>query len=150
MSSNARSTAREALGMQIFNALGWRYAMLLPLSALVSFALILILVLRGKGSAVPAALMLLVPLPIIVGVFGVVDGLMASFQVIARSNAAPTHAMYAQGIYMSLTTFLVGLLLAVPGYLLAVAVTFVRSLLGDSRVGKLKRDLSGRSLPESG
>src|SRR5262245_33911240 len=86
----------------IFSSLGWRYTMLLPLAALLSFVLILILVLRGKGSAVPAGLVLLVPLPIIVGVFGVVDGLLASFQVIAMSNTAPKPALYAQGICMSL------------------------------------------------
>jgi len=128
----------------IINSLGWRYMFLLPLAALVSLTLILILVVRGKGSAVPAALVLLVPLPILVGILGVVDGMVASFQVIATSDIAPEPSAYAQGICMSLTTFLIGMLLAVPGYLLAIGATFVRSLLGDSRVGKLRRDLSGR------
>ena len=128
----------------MFNSLGWRYTFLLPLAALVSFVLILVLALRGKGSAVPAALVLLVPLPIIVGIFGVVDGMLASFQVIAMSNTAPRPAEYAHGISMSLMTLFVGILLAVPGYVLAVCATFVRSLVGDTKLGVVRRELSGQ------
>jgi len=116
----------------ILSSLGWRYTFLLPLAALVSFVLILVLVLRGKGSAVPAALVLLVPIPILVGIMGVVDGMLASFQVIAMSDTAPKPSEYAQGICMSLTTLCVGLVLAVPGYVLAVLGTLFRSFVGDA------------------
>ena len=115
----------------VFNSLGWRYTFLLPMAGLFAFVVILVLVLRGKGSALPVALMLVVPLPFLVGIVGVVDGLLASFQVIAMSDTTPKPSDLAQGIAMSLTTAWVGILLSIPGFLLAVGGTFVRSLIGD-------------------
>jgi hypothetical protein len=53
-----------------FGALGVRYTFLLPLAALVSFVLVLIVVLRGRGNWVTAVLVLLVPLPFYVGIMG--------------------------------------------------------------------------------
>jgi len=114
-----------------FGALGLRYTFLLPLAALVSFVLVLILVLRGRGNWVSAALVLIVPLPFYVGIMGVIDGMIASFQVIAMSDTAPKPSALAEGISMSLVTAMVGLCLSVPGYLLAVAGSFVRALARD-------------------
>jgi hypothetical protein len=111
-----------------FSALGIRYSFLLPLAALVSFVLVLIVVLRGKGSWMSAALVLLVPLPFYVGILGVIDGMLASLQVIAMSDTSPKPSALAEGISMSLVTALVGLWLSVPGYLLAVVGSIVRSL----------------------
>ena len=116
----------------ILNALGWRYTFLLPLVALVSFVLILVLVLRGRGSVLSAALVLLVPLPFLVGMLGYVDGLVASLQVIAMSDTAPKPSQLAQGMSMAFVTILIGMLLTIPGLLLAIGGTFVRSLIGDS------------------
>lgn len=49
-----------------------------------------------------------------VGLLGTVDGMVASFQVIARSSAQPKPSELAQGISMALITTLVGLVLAIP------------------------------------
>jgi hypothetical protein len=115
----------------MFNALGWRYTMLLPLAALVSFLLILLLILRGRGSFVSTGLILLVPLPFLVGIMGYVDGLVASFQVIAMSDTAPKPSQLALGLSMSFVTIFVGILLTIPGYILAVVGTLIRSLTAD-------------------
>src|SRR5262245_993360 len=44
-------------------ALGWRYSLLLPLSALMSFALTAILVIGGKGRTTGPALIFIVAIP---------------------------------------------------------------------------------------
>lgn len=49
-----------------------------------------------------------------VGLLGTVDGMVASFQVIARSATTPKPSELAQGISMALVTTLVGLWLAIP------------------------------------
>lgn len=115
-----------------FHSLGWRYSLLLPMAALAAFVLVLVLVIRGKGNSLPAALILIVPLPIFVAIMGVVDGMLASFAVISMSDTAPKPSVWAEGISMSLVTVLVGMMLAVPGYLLAVVGTSIRSLRGDA------------------
>jgi biopolymer transport protein ExbB len=49
-----------------------------------------------------------------VGLLGTVDGMVASFQVIAMSDTQPKPSQLAQGISMALITTLVGLTLAIP------------------------------------
>ncbi len=48
------------------------------------------------------------------GLLGTVNGMVASFQVIARSSTTPKPSQLAQGISMALVTTLVGLWLAIP------------------------------------
>jgi biopolymer transport protein ExbB len=52
-----------------------------------------------------------------VGLLGTVDGMIASFQVIATSETAPKPAELASGISTALVTTLVGLLIAIPAIL---------------------------------
>jgi biopolymer transport protein ExbB len=49
-----------------------------------------------------------------VGLLGTVDGMVASFQVIAMSDTQPKPSALAEGISMALITTLVGLVLAIP------------------------------------
>lgn len=49
-----------------------------------------------------------------VGLLGTVDGMVASFQVIATSESQPKPSQLAEGISMALITTLVGLWLAIP------------------------------------
>ncbi|WP_425617967.1 MotA/TolQ/ExbB proton channel family protein [Anatilimnocola sp. NA78] len=53
----------------------------------------------------------------LVGLLGTVDGMVASFQVIALSGATPKASDLAEGISMALITTLVGLVLAIPAIL---------------------------------
>ncbi|QDU25322.1 Biopolymer transport protein ExbB [Anatilimnocola aggregata] len=53
----------------------------------------------------------------LVGLLGTVDGMVASFQVIAISGATPKASDLAEGISMALITTLVGLVLAIPAIL---------------------------------
>lgn len=121
---------RQSFLLFLINALGIRYAFLLPAAALVAFIVVLILVLRGKGPELVGALIFIVPLPVLVGILGTVDGMLASYQVIAMSDLAPKPSEVAQGISMSLVSAWIGLMLAVPGYLLAAVGLAVRALAG--------------------
>jgi len=51
------------------------------------------------------------------GLLGTVDGMVASFQVIARSSTTPKPSELAQGISMALVTTIIGLWLAIPAIL---------------------------------
>lgn len=117
----------------IISALGWRYVLLLPASAFLSFVLTAVLVIAGKGRTTGAALGFIVAIPFLIGIFGMLDGLMASFMVIARSSAAIKPSVYAQGMSMSIVTPLVGMLLMVPSYLLATVGLTIRAFRGDSK-----------------
>ena len=110
------------------SSLGWRYGLLLPLVAAIAFILTVIIVLRGRGPYATAALLLIVPMPLIVGMVGVVDGLMNSLMVIAMSSSSPKPSVFAQGISTSLVTAMVGFLLMFPSYMLAMLGMFARSL----------------------
>lgn len=114
-----------------FAALGWKYTLLLPLVGLLAFALTLVLVIRGKGPAQTGALLFIVPLPVIVGMFGVLEGLMSSLQVLAMSETSPRPGILAEGISMSLVTAIVGFLLAAPSYFVATGGLALHALVGD-------------------
>jgi hypothetical protein len=73
----------------IFHVLGVQYAFLLPATALLAFVLVLLVSLKGKDRTVGPCLVLIVPLPFLVGIFALLDGLIASFQVIVTTQAPP-------------------------------------------------------------
>lgn len=110
------------------SALGWRYSLLLPFVAAIAFILTVIIVLRGRGPYATAALLLIVPMPLIVGMVGVVDGLMNSLMVIAMSSTSPKPSALAEGVSTSLVTAMAGFLLMFPTYMLAMLGMFARSL----------------------
>lgn len=68
-----------------------------------------------------------------VGLLGTVDGMVASFQVIAMSGATPKASDLAEGISMALITTLVGLVLAIPA-----TIAFA---LFKNRLSKLTQEL---------
>lgn len=111
-----------------FHALGVQYTILLPLAGLLSFVLALALVLRGRGPMATAALLLAVALPLLVGVYGALDGAIMSFIVIARSSVTPKPSEVAQGVAMSLVTPMAGTWAMAPAFLVAVVGSLVRSL----------------------
>ena len=78
-----------------------------------------------------------------VGLLGTVDGMVASFMVIARSTAQPKPSELAQGVSMALITTLVGLVLAIPAIIsLALLKNRFSKLVYD--VGVTAGNLMGR------
>jgi hypothetical protein len=109
-------------------ALGLPYVILLPLAGLLCFLLTLVVVLRGKGPMAAASLILVVPVPLLVGVFAAIQGGMASYMVIAMSASTPKPSEVAAGISTALVAPMVGMLLMVPCYATAVAGATIRAL----------------------
>lgn len=99
-------------------AMGIRFTLWLPLVTILAFVLALIAILRFKTPYLTAILLAVVPLPIYVGTLGVIDGMVSSFQVIALSSVTPQSSEFAIGAGMSLVTLQVGLILALPLYLM--------------------------------
>jgi len=111
------------------HALGPKYVVLLGVAALVAFLLTLIVVVRGRGPMAAAALVFIVPLPLLVGVFGALEGVMSYWSVIAASSTAPKPSELAAGIAMALVAPMAGMLLMAPSYALALLGSLVRSFL---------------------
>jgi biopolymer transport protein ExbB len=78
-----------------------------------------------------------------VGLLGTVDGMVASFMVIARSSTTPKPSELAQGISMALITTLVGLVLAIPA---VIAFTLFKNRLTRMvmEIGVITGNLMGR------
>lgn len=119
---------RQSFIAWMLAALGAKYAILLPVVALVSLVLVLVVVTRGRGPMAAAALVLLCPLPLLIGLLGALEGVIGSYHVIAISQSAPKPSELADGISMSLVAPLVGLLLMTPTLLVAVLGSVMRSL----------------------
>jgi hypothetical protein len=112
-------------------ALGYPYAILLPGSALFGFVLTLIVVVRGKGPMAGAALVFIVPAPMLIGVFAAMEGGIRSFNMIATVAADPAPGQIARVISTLLAAPMVGMALTVPSYLLAAIGSLVRSFFAD-------------------
>lgn len=115
----------------ILTALGYKYSILLPLSALVGFVFTLIIVLRGKGSMAGVALLLIIPVPFLMGVFAAVEGGISAYRIIATLENTPSPGHFAAVISTLLVAPMVGMLLMVPGYVLATLGAFFRSFSAD-------------------
>lgn len=113
----------------MYLALGLEYSLLLPLAGLACFVLALVVVLRGKGPMSAAALILIVHVPLLIGVFAAIQGVISSYTVIAMSESTPKPSELASGISTALFAPLVGMLLMVPGYAAAAIGAVVRSLV---------------------
>jgi hypothetical protein len=122
--------AQQSMLVWFLSALGAKYSLLLPLAGVLALVLVLVLVVRGNSRWTGAALMLVVPLPLLVGLFGALEGAIDAFTVIAGSAVAPKPSEVAAGVSTSLVAPFVGMLLMVPAYLAGVIGTAVRSLTG--------------------
>ena len=119
-------------------ALGIPYIILLPLAGLLCFLLALIVVFRGNGPMSAPALILIVHIPLLIGVFAAIQGAITSYTVIAMSDATPRPSAVAEGISAALVAPIVGMLLMVPGYATATCGAFIRCLGANSEGNKPK------------
>lgn len=86
-----------------------------------------------------AALIFIVPMPFVIGIYGAIEGQIAVYQVIAATAVQPKPSELAEGTSMALATPMVGMLLMVPAYVLATVGLIVRSLMaGSERLSETK------------
>ena len=112
----------------MFNSLGPFYALVLPLSGLAVFVGACLVVCLSRRPALIAAYLVFLPLPLMLGVLGSIDGFISSFAVIATSPTAPKPSEVAEGISTGLFTSLVGLMVTFPAYIVAAIGLFLRTL----------------------
>jgi di/tricarboxylate transporter len=118
----------------VYHSLGLMYSLALPLAGLMVFlgaVLVVILAIRRPG--VIAAYLVFVPLPLLIGVFGTVDGLIRSHSVIAMADYAPKPSEVSQGYSMALLCLLVGMLATAPGYFVTALGLFLSAILNKPR-----------------
>ena len=127
---------QQSLLNWMFTALGFPYVILLPLAGFLCFILALIVVIRGKGPLAAAALILIVHVPLLIGVFAAIQGGIASYTVIAMSPTTPKPSDVATGISTALVAPLVGMLLTVPGYATVAIGAFIRALGANTEPNK--------------
>lgn len=120
---------RVSLLKWAFMSLGLIYSALLVLAGLALFVGAVIVVIAARRPGVIAAYLVFVPLPLLISAWAAVEGLVQSLGVIAMSAAAPKPAEVAEGIATALFSVLAGLLAMMPGYLVAAAGLFIRTLL---------------------
>ncbi len=130
---NEFEPVRQSFLSWIFTALGFPYVILLTLAALLSFAVALIVVVRGRGPMATAALVLVVPMPLLVGLFGAIQGAISSYTVIAMSSTSPKPSDMAAGISTALVAAMVGVAFTAPGYAVATIGAVLRSVLSTAK-----------------
>ena len=125
----------------MYNALGPFYFLGLPLLGLLAFAAALVVVIKNRRPADIALSVYFAAAPLLLGIFGVVHGMIASLQVIAVSAATPKPSEIAEGISTSLFAALVGLMCSFPAYGALAIGYLVRTLM-------LKRESSPAEMIE--
>ena len=88
--------------------------------------------LKTKPTMAAAALVLIVPIPFLVGLYAAIVGGIQSANLMAVASGEPSQGRAAEAISLSLVPAMVGLLLMVPGYVLAALGCLVRSISASS------------------
>jgi hypothetical protein len=113
----------------MFQSLGPFYGLLIPLAAFGVFVGACLVVALSRRPAVIAAYLPLLLLPLMIGVFGTLQGFTSSLQVIAVAQSAPKPSEVAEGVSMGLFTSLLALLLSFPAYFVTTFGLLMRTLL---------------------
>lgn len=109
-------------------ALGPFYSLVIPLAGLVIFMGACLVVAMSRRPAVIAAYLVFLPLPLLIGIYGSIQGFIASYSVIAASVVTPKPSEVAAGISTGLFTSLVGLMVSFPAYFVLASGLFLRTL----------------------
>ena len=113
--------------MWMLSAMGFEVIFLLAAAA-IAFAVVLLMILRGKGPAMVGAILLIVPLPLYVGLMGALKGIVASSSVIALSDASLKQSEIFMALAEMFLLIRVGAFLTIPAFLLATVGLIVRAL----------------------
>jgi hypothetical protein len=117
----------ESLLEYFARSLGSIDVVLIPLLGLVSFALALVIVIRGKGPTVGPALVLTALLPTLYGLLSAVSGVIVNLLEISKSPTMPPPNIYAAAWSYGLVSLYCGIALGIPGYLTAMIGASVRA-----------------------
>lgn len=122
-------SAHESILVVIYHALGY-YLLVLPVASYVAFYLTLKILRQGQGPLAASLLLLIVPAPLLIGLFGGWQGAVRAFATTAPPGAVQSQEIF-YGLGMAMFPPFLGLLLTMPAYAFAIAGTFSRSLSGE-------------------
>lgn len=111
------------------------YVWLLPLVALVSFILVAVVLLKGKGTFAAAAIALLLPLPIWMGFLAMIDWLIISAGVIEQAGVEPEWSAVFGSLAAAISGLWYGVVLAAPAFAMTTTVVITRAI----RAGQLPK-----------
>lgn len=134
----AHAPARTSHLAWAFKSLGLCYGTMIPLTGLLLFVGAVAVVALARRPAVIAAYLVFLPLPLLIGVFGTIQGLIASFSVLAHSGSAAKPAELAEGYSTALFTALFGVLVTFPSFLVLAAGLFLRTLFAGQNRDDIK------------
>jgi hypothetical protein len=120
----------------VLRALGYEYALLLLLAALVSLVLTLVVAIRGNGPMAGVALVLTVPVPFLIGLFVGIRYAILALNAIAVGAGPSDVSRLAEAISGALVAPLVGLVMTAPGYGVAAIGSLIWSFPNESSVGR--------------
>ena len=112
----------------VLDGIGWYFVPLL-LAGIIGFVLALIIVRRGKGPMAGAALLLVVHLPLLIGLFAASQGMISFLLLWAWGPAKAEDLMRA--IARALVTPTVSLLVMIPSYAVGAVGALIRALSAD-------------------
>ena len=127
---------QQSLLSWMVNALGFPYFILIPAAGLLAFLLALLIVFKGNGPMASVALVLVVHVPLLIGVFAALQGGIAAYTVIAMSAATPKPSEVPAGIPAALVAPFVGMLMMAPGYAVAALGALIRCIAAGTDRGK--------------
>jgi hypothetical protein len=119
---------QRSLLVWMYEALGPFYLLVLPLSGFLVFLGACLVVALSRRPAVVAAYLVFLPLPLLIGVYGTVQGFIASLSVIATAAGSPQPAEVAEGVSTGLFTSVVGLTVTFPSYFVLAIGLFLRTV----------------------
>jgi hypothetical protein len=119
-------------GLQwMLSVLGFDIALLL-VAAAIAFAVVLVMLHRGKGPAMVGAILLVIPLPLYFALWRALGGVVVSGSAIAVAETAPKPHEVFGGIAEMALFMRMGLMLTIPSFLLATIGLAVRALQVES------------------
>ncbi len=117
----------------MLDALGLYYCLLLVLAGVCGFVMTLLMVRRCKGDKPSIGILLCIGLPLLVGLQATVSGMIKGMISIAtHATGESNQEDMARVIAISLFPLLLGILLMIPGYLVATIGLFRRSIWEES------------------
>ena len=124
----AEPAVRQSYLSWMFMSLGI-YGLVLPLLGFAIFVGACLVVTLNRRPAVIASYLVFVPVPLLLGVFGSVHGMISALSVVASlpSDASMPHLM-AEGWATALFSTLVGFLVSAPAYAVVALGLFARTL----------------------
>ena len=125
----AQAPQRQSYLMWMYQSLGLFYSFVLPMSALLVVVGAVIVVFSARRPSVIAAYLVFLPLPILIGAYATVEGMIASYSVIASTTTAPQPADAGVGYSTALFSSLLGILLTFPSFFVLSIGLFIRTIL---------------------